>query len=131
MQSLKLIALISTASLLFGCCTSAPVKQAAIPSKANAISADAKTILAQTAGAVRGVKTIPATKRKTTALNSLYAYHTIIAAYQGLKIPKSSISTGTPAVDVVLQKITSTKIPVTAKDVAAAREAVVLAGGTP
>ena len=132
MQSLKLIALISTASLLFGCCTSAPVKQAAIPpSKANAISADAKTILAQTTGAVHGVKTIPAAKRKTTALNSLYAYHTIIAAYQGLKIPKSSISTGTPAVDVVLQKITSTKIPVTAKDVAAAREAVVLAGGTP
>lgn len=129
MQSLKLIALISSASLLFGCCTPAP-KMTAAP-KANAICADARTILEQTTQAVHGAKTIPAAKRKTAALNSLYAYHTIIAAYQGLKIPKSSIRTGTPAVDVVLQKITSTKIPVTAKDVATAREAVVLAGGTP
>ena len=131
MQSLKLIALVSTASLLFGCCTSATVKPAATTSNANAIAADAKMIFKQTTLAVNDSKTIPVAKKKTTALNSLYAYHTIIAAYQGLTIPKSSIKTGAPAADVVLQKITSTKIPVTAKDVAAAKEAVVLAGGTP
>ena len=138
MQLSKFILLLSAACILSACCTSRKATDAAekettatATSKSGAISADAKTIFKLATAAAEGDQSLPAAKRKTTALNSLYAYHTLIAAYQGLKIPQSSIRTGNHAVDVALWGITSSKTTVTLKDVTAAKQAVVLAGGTP
>jgi hypothetical protein len=135
MQPSRFIALLATACILSACCEpashSSKSAAAEMGAKPGAISADAKTILKDATAAAQADKSIPAAKRKTTALNSLYAYHSQIAAYEGLKIPQSSIRTGNHAVDVALWSITSNKTPVTAKDVAAAKQAVVLAGGTP